>query len=44
MSAGIVAIFLAVPAERRTLEDVARPFSAARNWVVQKRGVAAATH
>ena len=31
-------------ARRRALEDVARPFTAARNWVVQKRGVAAAMH
>jgi hypothetical protein len=43
IAAGIVAIFLAVPAERRALEDVARPFTAARNWVSQKRSVAAAT-
>jgi MFS family permease len=43
IAAGIVAIFLAVPAERRALEDVARPFTAARNWVSQKCSVAAAT-
>ena len=28
--AGLVAIFLAVDAERRSLEDIARPFTAAR--------------
>jgi hypothetical protein len=33
IAAGIVAWFLAVPAERRSLEDVARPFTAAREWV-----------
>jgi MFS family permease len=33
IAAGIVAWFLAVPAERRSLEDVARPFTAARKWV-----------
>jgi MFS family permease len=30
ISAGIVAVFLAVPAERRALEDVAKPFTAVR--------------
>jgi MFS family permease len=33
IAAGIVAWFLAVPAERRSLEDVAKPFTAARDWV-----------
>jgi MFS family permease len=31
--AGVIAIFLAVDAEGRSLEDVARPFTAARDWV-----------
>ena len=46
IAAGIVAIFLAVPAERRALEDVARPFTAARGWVSsqKKRRVAAPAH
>jgi hypothetical protein len=30
IGAGIVAVFLAVPAERRALEDVAKPFTAVR--------------
>jgi MFS family permease len=33
IAAGIVAWFLAVPAERRSLEDIAKPFTAARQWV-----------
>jgi MFS family permease len=33
IAAGIVAWFLAVDAERRSLEEVARPFTAAREWV-----------
>jgi hypothetical protein len=33
IAAGIVAWFLAVPAERRSLEDIAKPFTAARSWV-----------
>jgi MFS family permease len=33
LAAGIVAVFLAVPAERRALEDIAKPFTAAREWV-----------
>jgi MFS family permease len=33
IAAGIVAWFLAVPAERRSLEDIAKPFTAAREWV-----------
>ena len=36
IGAGIVAIFLAVPAERRALEDIARPFTAARAKVARK--------
>ena len=45
IGAGIVAIFLAVPAERRALEDIARPFTAARDWAKQKtRSVAAPAH
>jgi MFS family permease len=31
--AGVVAWFLAVPAERRSLEDVAKPFTAVRDFV-----------
>jgi MFS family permease len=31
IGAGIVAVFLAVPAERRALEDVAKPFTAVRD-------------
>jgi MFS family permease len=30
IAAGIVAFFLAVPAERRSLEDIAKPFTAVR--------------
>jgi MFS family permease len=30
--AGIIAFFLAVPAERRSLEDIAKPFTAVRDW------------
>jgi hypothetical protein len=30
IAAGIVAVFLAVDAERRSLEDIARPFTAVR--------------
>jgi MFS family permease len=33
IAAGVVAWFLAVPAERRSLEDIAKPFTAARDWV-----------
>jgi hypothetical protein len=33
IAAGVIAIFLAVDAEGRSLEDVARPFTAARDWV-----------
>jgi hypothetical protein len=31
--AGIVAAFLAVPAERRSLEDIAKPYTAVRDRV-----------
>jgi hypothetical protein len=45
IAAGIVAIFLAVPAERRALEDIATPFTAARDWATsQTRRVAATAH
>jgi hypothetical protein len=45
IAAGIVAIFLAVPAERRALEDIAKPFTAARDWTASKtRRVAATAH
>jgi MFS family permease len=37
IAAGVVAIFLAVDAEGRSLEDVARPFTAARDWVARGR-------
>jgi hypothetical protein len=37
IAAGLVAVFLAVPAERKALEDVARPFTAARDWTSSKR-------
>jgi MFS family permease len=38
IAAGIVAIFLAVPAERRSLEDIARPFTAVRQRAARARG------
>jgi MFS family permease len=38
IAAGIVAIFLAVPAERRSLEDIAKPFTAVRDWAAATRG------
>jgi MFS family permease len=31
--AGVIAAFLAVPAERRSLEEIARPFTSAREWL-----------
>ena len=31
IAAGVIAIFLGVNAERRSLEDIARPFTAARD-------------
>ena len=37
IAAGLVAVFLAVPAERRALEDVARPFTAARARVAVRK-------
>jgi hypothetical protein len=33
IAAGVVAAFLAVPAERRSLEEVARPFTSAGEWL-----------
>jgi MFS family permease len=33
IAAGLIAAFLAVPAERRSLEEIARPFSSAREWL-----------
>jgi MFS family permease len=45
IAAGIVAVVLAVPAERRALEDIAKPFTAARDWTTSKRRrVAAPAH
>jgi MFS family permease len=38
IGAGIVAIFLAVPAERRSLEDVAKPFTAIRERLKPSTG------
>jgi MFS family permease len=38
IAAGIIAIFLAVPAERRALEDIARPLTAVRERLKQKTG------
>jgi MFS family permease len=38
IAAGIVAIFLAVPAERRSLEDIAKPFTAVRQRAARARG------
>jgi MFS family permease len=35
--AGLVAVFLAVPAERRSLEDIAKPFTAVREWAGTRR-------
>jgi len=37
IAAGLVAVFLAVPAERRALEDVARPFTAARARLAERK-------
>jgi MFS family permease len=37
IAAGIIAILLAVPAERRSLEEIARPFSATRDWASLRR-------
>ncbi|MGZ6662719.1 MAG: hypothetical protein ACXVHL_35950 [Solirubrobacteraceae bacterium] len=33
IAAGLVAAFLAVPAERRSLEEIASPFTSAREWL-----------
>jgi MFS family permease len=33
IAAGVVAAWLAVPAERRSLEEIARPFTSARRWL-----------
>jgi MFS family permease len=41
--AGLTAAFLAVPAERRPLEEIARPFTSAREWLASAgRGSATA--
>jgi MFS family permease len=42
IGAGVVAIFLAVDAERRSLEDIARPFTAARARLARRPGAAVA--
>lgn len=34
IGAGLIAALLAVPAERRSLEEIARPFTSAREWLV----------
>jgi MFS family permease len=41
IAAGIIAWFLAVNAERRSLEDIAKPFTAVRDWAstARRRGV-----
>jgi MFS family permease len=39
IAAGIIAFFLAVPAERRSLEDIAKPFTAVRERAPAARGV-----
>jgi hypothetical protein len=36
IAAGVIAIFLAVNAERRSLEDIARPFTADRDRLVRQ--------
>jgi MFS family permease len=38
IAAGVIAIVLAVDAEGRSLEDIARPFTAARNWLSGQTG------
>jgi MFS family permease len=44
IAAGVIAIFLAVDAERRSLEEIARPLTAARGWISARTGeLAAAT-
>jgi MFS family permease len=42
IAAGVIAIFLAVDAERRSLEDIAKPFTAARARLSRRPEVAAA--
>ncbi len=42
IAAGVVAFFLAVPAERRALEDIARPFTAVRGAMQRSAGAVAA--
>jgi len=45
IAAGLVAVLLAVPAERRALEDIAKPFTEARDGATsQRRRVAATAH
>ena len=41
IAAGVIAIFLAVNAERRSLEDIARPFTAARDRLARQPKAAA---
>jgi hypothetical protein len=41
-TAGVIAIFLAVDAERRSLEDIAKPFTAARARLARRPEAAAA--
>jgi hypothetical protein len=43
VAAGIVAIFLAVNAERRALEDIAKPFTAARDRAASRKRRVAGT-
>jgi MFS family permease len=42
ITAGVIAIFLAVDAERRSLEDIAKPFTAARARLARRPEAAAA--
>ena len=42
IAAGLVAPFLAVPAERRSLEEIASPFTSAREWLRSTERVTAA--
>jgi hypothetical protein len=41
IAAGVIAIFLAVNAERRSLEDIARPFAASRDRLARQPRAAA---
>jgi hypothetical protein len=41
IAAGVIAIFLAVNAERPSLEDIARPFTAARDRLARQPKAAA---